>query len=114
MTAYAGIPLFVQAVRSLDVPGRVKQHLEIKQRDRGLDEAAYVESFLVLNALGGDCLEDFERLREDEGLAKMLGHSVPSCAAARKFLYEFHDESKLEQAQKELPVGLPSICQVFF
>jgi len=105
VTAYAGIPLFVQAARSLDVPGRAKRHLRIKQRDRGLDEAGYVESFLVLNALGGDCLEDFERLREDEGLAEMLGHSIPSGAAARKFLYEFHDESKLEQAQKELPVG---------
>ena len=35
----------------------------------------------------------------------MLGHAVPSCEAARKFLYQFHDESKLEQAQKELPVG---------
>jgi hypothetical protein len=105
VTAYAGIPLFVQTARSLDVPGRVKQHLKIKQRDRGLDEAGYVESFLVLNALGGDCIEDFERLREDEGLAEMLGHEVPSCEAARKFLYQFHDESKLEQAQKELPAG---------
>lgn len=105
VTAYAGIPLLLQAARSLDMPGRVKQHLAIKQRDRGLDEAAYVESFLVLNALGGDCLEDFERLREDEGLAQMLGHAIPSGAAARKFLYGFHDESKLEQAQKELAVG---------
>jgi len=105
VTSYAGIPLFLQAARSLDVPGRVKQHVQIKQRQRGLDEAGYVESFLVLNALGGDCLEDFERLREDEGLAEMLGHDVPSCEAARKFLYQFHDESKLEQAQKELPVG---------
>ena len=60
VTAYAGIPLFVQAARSLDVPGRVKQHLQIKQRDRGLNEAGYVESFLILNALGGDCIEDFE------------------------------------------------------
>jgi hypothetical protein len=105
VTAYAGIPLFLQAARSLDVPGRVRQYLQIKQRDRGLDEAAHVESFLLLNALGGDCLEDFERLREDDGLAEMLGHGVPSSVAARKFLYEFHDESKLEQAQKELPVG---------
>jgi len=105
VTAYAGIPLFVQAARSLDVPRLVKQHLQIKQRDRGLDEAGYVESFLVLNALGGDCIEDLERLREDEGLAEMLGHDVPSGAAARKFLYQFHDASKLEQAQKELPVG---------
>jgi hypothetical protein len=105
VTSYAGIPLFLQAARSLDVSGRVQQHLQIKQRHRGLDEAGYVESFLVLNALGGDCLEDFERLREDEGLAEMLGHEVPSCEAARKFLYQFHDESKVEQAQKELPVG---------
>jgi len=105
VTAYAGIPLFLQAARSLDVPGRVKQHLQIKQRQRGLDEAGYVESFLVLNALGGDCLDDFERLREDEGLAEMLGHEVPSPEAARKFLYQFHDEGKVEQAQKELPVG---------
>lgn len=105
VTSYAGIPLFLQAARSLDLPGRVKQHLQIKQRERGLNEGGYVESFLVLNALGGDCLEDFERLREDEGLSEMLGHEVPSCEAARKFLYHFHDESKLEQAQKELPVG---------
>jgi len=105
VTAYGGIPLFVQAARSLDVAGRVQQHLQIKQRQRGLDEAGYVESFLVLNALGGDCLEDFDRLREDEGLAEMLGHAVPSPEAARKFLYQFHDEAKLEEAQKELPVG---------
>lgn len=105
VTAYAGIPLFLQTVRSLDVRGRVKQHLQLKQRQRGLDEAGYVESFLVLNALGGECLDDFGRLREDEGLREMLGHEVPSPEAARKFLYQFHDESKLEQAQKELPVG---------
>ena len=105
VTAYAGIPLFVQAMRSLEVAGSVKRHLHVKQRDRGFDEACYVESFLVLNALGGDCLEDFGRLREDEGLAEMLGHEMPSPEAARKFLYQFHDREKIEQAQKELPTG---------
>ena len=105
VTAYAGIPLFVQTMRSLNVPASVQQHLHLKQRQRGFDEASYVESFLVLNALGGDCLEDFERLREDGGLAEMLGHDLPSPEAARKFLYQFHDEEKLEQAQRELPVG---------
>ena len=105
VTAYDGVPLFLQAVRSLDVPGRVKQHLQIKQRQRGLDEAGYGESFLVFHALGGDCLEDFDRLREDEGLPEMLGHEMPGPEAARKFLYQFHDETKLETAQRELPVG---------
>jgi hypothetical protein len=53
---------------------------------------------LVLNALGGDCIEDFKPLREDEGLSEMLWRDVPSPEAMRKFLYEFYDETKLEQA----------------
>jgi hypothetical protein len=105
LTAYAGVPLFVRAIRSFDVPGSVKRHLHLKQRQRGFDEATYVESLLVLNALGGDCLEDFDRLREDAGLGEMLGHELPSPEAARKFLYAFHDEERIEQAQAELPVG---------
>ena len=102
VTALGGVPLFVRAVRSLDVPGSVKRHVHVKQRDRGFDEATYVESFLVLNAVGGDCVEDFARLQEDGGLAEMLGHPVPSPAAALKFLYHFHDEDTIEQAQQEL------------
>jgi hypothetical protein len=102
VTALGGIPLFVRAARSLDVPGSVARHLRLKQRERGLDEASYVESFLVLNAAGGDCLEDFDALREDAGLAEMLGHAVPSAEAARKFLYQFHEGEKLEQAQQAL------------
>lgn len=105
VTAYAGLPLFVRAWRSLGGPASVKENVAIKQRDRGFDEATYVESFLVLNAIGGNCLEDFERLREDAGLSEILGHQVPSPEAARKFLYQFHDEKTLEQAQRELPAG---------
>jgi hypothetical protein len=105
LTAYAGIPLFVRAARSLGVPASVKRCLEVKQRERGFDEATCVESFLVLNALGGECLDDFERLREDRGLAEMLGHELPSPGAARNFLYAFHDPERIEQAQRELPAG---------
>jgi hypothetical protein len=105
ITAYGGIPVFLRAVRSLDVGGRSNRHLQVKQRQRGFDEGSYVESFLVLNALGGECLDDFDRLREDEGLPEMLGHEIPSPEAARKFLYQFHDEEKIKQAQREIPAG---------
>jgi len=105
VTAYGGIPVFLQAARSLDMGGLTRRHLHVKQRQRGFDEASYVESFLVLNALGGECLEDFDRLREDQGLSQMLGHEVPSSEAARKFLYQFHDEEKVQQAQRELAAG---------
>jgi hypothetical protein len=102
VTALGGIPLLVRATRSLDVSGSVQRHLRVKQRERGFDEATYVESFLVLNAAGGDCLEDFDQLREDAGLSELLGHAVPSEEAARKFLYQFHDGEKIEQAQQAL------------
>lgn len=94
-----------RAIGSLDVAGSVQRHVRVKQRERGFDEASYIESFLVLNAVGGDCLEDFEQLREDAGLAERLGHGVSSAEAGRKSLYWFHDEAQLEQAQQELPAG---------
>lgn len=102
VTAWGGVPLLARAIRSLGVPGSVERHLHIKQRDRGFDEATYIESFLVLNGVGGECLEDFDQLREDAGLAEMLGHAIPSAEAARKFLYAFHDAAKIEQAQQQL------------
>ena len=51
LTASAGLPLLVKAARSLNLAGSVAQNVRVKQRERGLDEASYVESFLVLNAL---------------------------------------------------------------
>jgi hypothetical protein len=73
MTSWGGISLLVRTFRSLGLAQSVNQHVRIKQRQRGYDEASVVESFVILNAIGGDCLEDFDRLREDGGLAEMLG-----------------------------------------
>src|SRR5260370_5968201 len=107
LTALAGIPLLVQAFRSLDLPRSVGRHVCVKQRQRGLDEGRYVESFVILNAGGGECLEDSARLRQD-GVRGLSGHELPSPEAARKFLYQFHDEQLIEQAQQRLLPGQTS------
>ncbi|HSP69526.1 MAG TPA: IS1380 family transposase [Bryobacteraceae bacterium] len=99
LTAWGGAALLVQAIRSLDVPGSARRNLHLKQRKRGYDEGAYVESFVMLQALGGDCVDDFERLREDPGIAELLGYEAPSPEAARKFLNHFHDEALMERAR---------------
>ena len=72
LTAWGGVTLVAQAFRSLKVPVSVRQHVHIKQRDRGLDEAAMIESFVVLNAVGGECVDDFAHLRADAGLSELL------------------------------------------
>ena len=104
-TARAGITLLVEASRRLGIPDSVKRHVKVRQRDRGLDEATMVESFILLNAAGGECLDDFRVLREDAGLSELIGHQFPSPASSRKFLYQFHDEEKIEQARQELLPG---------
>jgi hypothetical protein len=104
LTALGGIPLVVQAFRSLGLPQSVQEHVRVKERERGYDEATFVESFVILNAAGGECPEDFKRLRADPGLAEMIGHAQPSPAAALQFLYAFHEEEKITEAkQRRLP-----------
>ena len=100
LTALGGVPLVVQTFRSLGLPASVREHVQIKERQRGYDEAEMVESFVILNAVGGECFDDFQRLREDAGLSEMIGHGIPSPEAARKFLYQFHEEEKIEEAKQ--------------
>lgn len=59
LTALGGLPLVVQAFRSLGLPGSV-------------NKGSLVVTPLALlhrqvNAAGGECLDDFERLRADPG-----------------------------------------------
>src|SRR5208283_484565 len=82
LTALGGIPLGVQAFRSLGLPRSIPEHGRGKQRERGYDEATLVESFVILHAAGGEGGEDFERLRQDPGRAEMIGHDLPSPRAA--------------------------------
>lgn len=100
LTALGGVPLVVQTLRSLGLPASVREHVRVKERERGYDEATMVESFVILNAVGGECFDDFVRLREDAGLSEMIGHGIPSPEAARKFLYQFHEEEKIEEAKQ--------------
>ena len=100
LTALGGMPLAVQAFRSLGLPASVQRHVRIKERQRGYDEATFVESFVVLQAAGGECLDDFRRLREDPGLKELIGHELPSPSAALQFLYQFHEEEKIEEAKQ--------------
>ena len=100
LTARGGIPLVVQAFRSLGLPRSMQEQVRVKERQRGYDEATFVESLVILHAAGGEYVDDFEHLRQDSGLAEMIGHELPSPRAALEFLYAFHEEEKIAQAQQ--------------
>ena len=95
LTSYGGLPLVLETCEALGLARLVKEHVRIKQRQRGYSESVYVQSVIALIAAGGDCLEDIERLGSDAGLKLLVGE-LPSAEAVRFFLYGFHDEKLLE------------------
>jgi hypothetical protein len=95
VTSFGGLPLVMETFRSLGVAQSIKKHLRLHQREGKYQEADYIESFVSVFAAGGDCVDDFEILRQDEGLKK-VGLRVPSPEAARFFLNTFHEEELLQ------------------
>jgi hypothetical protein len=74
---HAGLLATSRAFRSLAIPGLIDAHLQIKQRQRGFDEAQYIESVVLLQTAGGDCPEDMQLLGGDTCLERGLGFKLP-------------------------------------
>lgn len=94
-TAFAGVSLLVEVNRACGVMAAADKYLPGKQRARGLSPGQMVEAMVLLSALGGECPEDLERLRQDEGLAAMTGYRLPAAPTARQWLERFHAQEKL-------------------
>ena len=88
-TAHAGVPLLIEHFRSCGAASVVDSQSELKRRARGLSASEMVESLLALWACGGEPAEDLDRLREEPGLALLLGHKLPAAQTARDFLARF-------------------------
>jgi hypothetical protein len=91
-TAFAGSSLLIELMRRCGVDAVANRVLAAK---KGYTAGQMVESFVVLSALGGECLEDFAVLRKDMGLGALLGYTPPAVATARQYLDRFHDEKAL-------------------
>lgn len=99
MTPWAGASLLIELGRKCGMVETAEQVLLHKKSSKGLTSGQTVESFVLLSALGGDCIDDMEHLREDLALATMLGYTPPAVETARQWLDKFHNE--------ELMMGRP-------
>jgi hypothetical protein len=91
VTPWAGASLLVEAYRGYGVGAAAERALPKKKSSKGLSQGQMVESFVLLSALGGECIEDMERLREDKGLEAMVGYTLPAPETARQWLDGFYD-----------------------
>jgi hypothetical protein len=96
-TAFAGVGLLVEVYRQAGVGAVAERALPRKRSPKGLKQEQMVECFVLLSALGGECLEDMERLRQDQGLAALLEYTPPAPETARQWLDRFHEEELMAQ-----------------
>src|SRR5687767_6796188 len=101
VTSFGGLPLVAEAMTAFGVDHEVRARLALGKIQRQFDEVALVRATVLLMAGGGDCLDDIERLREDEALCELLGGPLPSPATLRNFLYAFHDDSLVKAKSLE-------------
>jgi hypothetical protein len=92
VTPWAGASTLVEAYRGYGVGKAADKALPRKKTAKGLSQGEMTESFILLSALGGECVEDMEKLRQDKGLEAMLGYQIPAAETFRQWLDRFHDE----------------------
>jgi hypothetical protein len=95
LTSRAGLTLVAETLLALRLDEVVKRHLRVRSRRRGWDEFEKVQAIVLLLAAGVDCIEDIRVLRDDAGLARLLGRELPSSDALRGFLRAFHDDAEM-------------------
>jgi hypothetical protein len=105
VTARGGLPLVVETMRALGLAEIIKDCVRVRQRASGRNEVQMIEGLVVLLAAGGECIDDLNVLRADEGLCRLLDRTLPSADAARRFLYAFHEQALITQAQAQRAPG---------
>jgi len=92
-TPWSGASLLIDLYRKLGMNELANRVLPAKKSAKGLQPGQTVESFILLSALGGENNEDMQHLRDDTGLAGILGYQPPAPETARQWLDRFHDEA---------------------
>jgi hypothetical protein len=119
----------------------IERHVKA-QGEQGWTDAESVLTLVMLNLVGGDCVEDVDRLESDEGFCRLFSkavrqglsrkgwrglkkrwrkektRSVPSSSAVFRYLSEFHDreqERLREPGRAFIPLpneALRGLCKV--
>ena len=142
MTGLGGIGTYLDLACRSGMLRSIERHVKARQGGQGWTDAEHVLSLVMLNLVGGDCVEDVNRLESDEGFCRLLGKAlshglsrkgrrglkkrwrkeksrgVPSSSAVFRYLAEFHDRDQegLRQPGKAfIPAAneaLQGLCKV--
>jgi hypothetical protein len=117
MTGMGGIGPYLDLACRSGMVRSIERHIKA-QGEQGWTDAESVLSLVMLNLVGGDCVEDVDRLESDEGFCLLFSkavrqgisrkgrralkkrwrkekkRSVPSSSSVFRYLGEFHDSAQ--------------------
>lgn len=95
LTARAGLTLVSEAMLALGLDDVVGAQLSLRRRKRGFSEFDKLHAVVLVQAAGGECVEDVEVLARDAGLVRLVERPWPSPDALHGFLAGFHDDVQM-------------------
>jgi hypothetical protein len=110
-TPRAGLLAVAEQMRAMGLPAVVEEELGSKKGGSGFSDWEILESFTLMLADGGECVEDLGVLRSDRALVELLGHEVASAPVGKKFLYAFHDDERdreVAEQRRLIPLYVPA------
>lgn len=112
LTARAGLTLVSETLLALGLEDVVRRRLALRVRERGYSEFDKLHAVVLVQAAGGECVEDVQILARDAGLRRLLGRPWPSPDALHDFLAAFHDDAHMVQRPADgawIPAETPAL-----
>lgn len=124
LTAMAGIGVYFDLFKILRVVQQLNHHLGKCEGKQGYRDSDVVLTIILINLVGGDCVEDVDRLEADEGLRRLFakligkkwrnaerfrrdtGRTFPSQSVIFRYLERFDDGTQGEQGQAVKPTSI--------
>ena len=72
LTSLGGLPTYLDLAAATGFLGSIDRHLRIRTGDQGWTDRQMILSLVLLNLVGGDCVEDIDKLEADEGFCRIL------------------------------------------
>jgi hypothetical protein len=124
LTGFGGLPSYLDLAQAAGLPKSISRNLNVSSDSQGWTDSQIVISLMLLNIVGGDCVEDINCLERDEGLCKVMERSekhgmnrkerrafmgrwrkgrertFPSPSPIFRYLSRFHDQDQEELREK--------------
>jgi hypothetical protein len=89
VTGFSGAVALSCLAQATGLFADAERHLGwIKERQRGRSVSSMLFDLMMIPCAGGECIDDLEALRADEGLRRLLGRTVTAPSTAHDFLRE--------------------------